>query len=292
MLEISILGSGSSGNCAVVRIRDGAARTTFLLDAGLSAKQIRLRLARVGLAPEDLDGILLTHEHGDHTRGIDVLCRHEQVPIYCSIMTREVLVDSIRQEMEWNLFESGEDFELGGVKVGSFPVPHDAVDPLGFLIGDGESTLGVLSDVGHVTKLVTERLSGATTLFVEANYDETMLHNDTKRPWATKQRISSRHGHLSNDQAADLVGDVANAGLRHVVLGHLSSDCNDPAVASGVIVERLRSRGYERVGVRCACPREPMEWLEVAWPSGVGKTRSGEPGVEEGVARVEQGALF
>ncbi|MEM7145754.1 MAG: MBL fold metallo-hydrolase [Verrucomicrobiota bacterium] len=291
MLEISILGSGSSGNCAVVRVNGG--ETVFLLDAGLSAKQIRLRLERVGVAYSDLDGILLTHEHGDHTRGIDVLCRKEQVPIYCSVMTREVLVDSIRQEMEWHLFESGDEFYLGGVKVGTFPVPHDAVDPLGFVIGDGESALGVLSDVGHVTNLVRERLSGATSLFVEANYDETMLQNDTKRPWATKQRISSRHGHLSNDQAADLVGEVASEGLRHVVLGHLSSDCNHPDVARGAVAEKLRAQGFARVEVSCACPREPMDWLEAAWPSEAGSVaREDEKSGTGSVCVEEQGAFL
>jgi phosphoribosyl 1,2-cyclic phosphodiesterase len=290
MLEISILGSGSSGNCAVVRANGG--RTTFLLDAGLSAKQIKLRLEQVGVPFSELDGILLTHEHGDHTRGIDVLCRKERVPIYCSVMTREVLVDSIRQEMDWILFESGDEFSLSGLTVRTFPVPHDAVDPLGFVIGDEDSSLGVVSDVGHVTNLLKDRLRGVTSLFVEANYDETMLQNDTKRPWATKQRISSRHGHLSNDQAADLIGEVASEDLRHVVLGHLSSDCNAPGVAREAVAEKLRARGFGRVEVCCASPRNPTSWLVAAWPHEREREEVKPGGCDEAGAPVKQGSLF
>jgi phosphoribosyl 1,2-cyclic phosphodiesterase len=148
----------------------------------------------------------------------------------------------------------------------------------------------VVSDVGHVTNLLKDRLSGVTSLFVEANYDETMLQNDTKRPWATKQRISSRHGHLSNDQAAELIGEVACEKLRHVVLGHLSSDCNEPAVARGAVEEKLRARGFGRVEVCCAAAREPTGWLEAAWPRE--REKAEVENCETAEVRVEQASLL
>lgn len=287
MLEIAVLGSGSRGNCAVVR-GDGVC---LLVDAGLSALQINRRLGMVGLGIEDLDGILLTHEHGDHTRGIDVFCRDRRVPIFCTALTREVVRDSVRREMEWRLFESGEGFSMGALEVRSFPVPHDAVDPLGYVIDDGESVLGVVSDFGHVTGLVKDQLRAATAVFIEANYDEVMLQNDVRRPWATKQRISSRHGHLSNDQAAELVVESASGGLHRVILGHLSGDCNDPEVACEVVNSRLRKGGIGGVEVCCASQGRPTEWMKA---SEAARKRAeagrGEDDVE--AAAVEQPGLF
>ncbi len=259
MLEISVLGSGSSGNCALVR----SGVTTFLLDAGLSARQINQRIDSLGLDPEAISGILITHEHGDHTRGIDVFCRKRPLPVYCTPMTREVVEETIRGKVEWRLFESGGSFEIGDVAVQSFPVPHDAVDPLGFSVQCGRASLGVLTDVGHVTNLVRARLAGATTLFIEANYDEVLLQNDLRRPWPTKQRIQSRHGHLSNAQAAELAAEVASPVLERVILGHLSGDCNDPALACATVAGKLKERGHGHVEVCCASQAEATPWYRV-----------------------------
>jgi phosphoribosyl 1,2-cyclic phosphodiesterase len=231
MVRLTVLGSGSSGNCAVV----STGRTTLLIDAGLSAKQICLRLEAAGIAPASLDGILLTHEHQDHTAGLEVLSGRLSVPLYCTALTQEHLLGSLkfRGAPQWRLMQTGSSFEIQDLVIESFPVPHDAVDPVGFVIADADSRLGVLSDVGFVTNQIKDRLRGSDSLFVEANYDAQLLEADTKRPWATKQRIMSRHGHLSNDQAAELVESLAHPGLHHVVLGHLSDDCNDPARAAG-----------------------------------------------------------
>lgn len=262
MLSLSVLGSGSSGNCAIVR----TAHTRLLLDAGLSARQIVLRLEQVGLRPEDLDGVLLTHEHGDHTQGLEILCRKHNLQIFATALTRETLVQTAltKSSPRWRLMQSGAAFEFQDLRIESFSVPHDAVDPVGFVISDGESRLGALSDVGFITNLIRERLRGAHTLFIEANYDAPMLEADTKRPWSTKQRISGRHGHLSNEQAAELVGSLAHDGLHRVMLGHLSDDCNDPDVARKKILSALDHAGVRHVDVRCAPRREPTPWLEVA----------------------------
>ena len=253
MLNITILGSGSSGNSALIC----AGETRLLVDAGLSAKQLRLRLEAVGVEPESLDGILLTHEHGDHTRGIEVFCRKVSVPIYCTARTKMVLVDTMKTEKSWKVIPSGGEFEICGLKMRSFPVAHDAVDPMGFVIDDGESSIGIVSDVGFVTSLMVEAVKGVNTLFVEANYDEQLLLDDLKRPPSIKQRISSRHGHLSNEQSADLVVRSATESLERVILGHLSSDCNTAELATAVIGGKLEEALGRKVDVLCAAAAVP-----------------------------------
>lgn len=248
MLEFCVLGSGSAGNSSLVR----SGKTTILIDAGLSAKQLVIRMQEVGVNPDHLDGIVLTHEHGDHTRGIDVLCRKRKLSVYCNIRTREVLRPKVASEVSWRLFESGDAFPVGDIRIQSFYIPHDAVEPMGFVFVNGAGRLGLVSDIGHVTTLVKDHLSGVDTLFVEANYDDLMLQNDTKRPWSTKQRISSRHGHLSNAQAAELVSEIESEKLHRVVLGHLSRDCNAPDVAIGAIRKTLEQQNRDDVCVECA----------------------------------------
>ena len=230
-----------------------------MVDAGLSAKQIRLRLEKIGVEPESLDGILLTHEHGDHTRGIDVFCRKVEVPIFCTARTRMVLRDGMKSEKAWKLIPSGGEFEIGDMGMRSFPVAHDAVDPVGFVMEDGESSLGIVSDVGFVTSLVVEAVKGVNTLFVEANYDEQLLFDDMKRPPSIKQRISSRHGHLSNEQTAELVVGAAGDRLERVILGHLSSDCNTPEIASSVVGGKLNEALGREVELVCAAAAEPSD---------------------------------
>ncbi|MDB4359149.1 MBL fold metallo-hydrolase [Verrucomicrobiales bacterium] len=262
---MAVLGSGSSGNCALVSLGE----TRVLIDAGLSAKQICLRLEALGVDPDELSAIVLTHEHGDHTRGIDVFCRKRALPIYATLHTCAVVRENVSSPVIWTQFDSGSGFEIGSMKIESFSVPHDAVDPVGFVFRCEESSLGVLSDVGHVTRMIVDRLKGVDTLFTEANYDEKMLQEDTKRPWSTKQRISNRHGHLSNDQTAELVGSVAGENLKRVVLGHLSSDCNTPELAAKIISQELGEQGFGGVTVECADSKEPLPLESVAHPPAI-----------------------
>ncbi|HSI63220.1 MAG TPA: MBL fold metallo-hydrolase [Candidatus Saccharimonadia bacterium] len=264
MLSLTVLGSGSSGNCAVIR----TGRTRLLIDAGLSGRQIMLRLEAVGLRLEDLDGVLLTHEHCDHTAGLDILCRRHQVPLFATALTQEALLQGTFRKAtpRWRLMQTGSPFDFQDLRIECFPVPHDAADPVGFVIADEESRLGVLSDVGFITNLIRDRLRGAHSLFVEANYDGPLLEADTKRPWATKQRISGRHGHLSNEQTAELLQALAHEDLHHVVLGHLSDDCNHPDVALQKISAVLRQAGAPEAKVICAKRSTPLPWMEVARP--------------------------
>jgi phosphoribosyl 1,2-cyclic phosphodiesterase len=247
-MRLTVLGSGSSGNSAVVSTTE----TTLLVDAGLSAKQLILRMEAAGFSPAALDAILVTHEHSDHTGGLEILCKKWDIPVYATPLTQESIAKNFRKPPRWRLMTTGQPFELRDLRIECFPVPHDAVDPVGFLIESECARLGLLSDIGFVTNLVRDRLQRVHTLFVEANYDSHLLEMDTKRPWATKQRISSRHGHLSNDQVAELVAQLAHEELHQVVLGHLSEDCNHPDKAIHHVRQALTDRGCHQVEVWCA----------------------------------------
>jgi phosphoribosyl 1,2-cyclic phosphodiesterase len=239
-----MLGSGSAGNSALVATE----HCKILVDGGLSARQLVLRLAQCGVAPEQLDGVLLTHEHSDHICGLEVLCRKFHVPIYCNALTAEAirsdgLFEQVAAATNWRIFRTGSEFSICDVTVQTFPVPHDAVDPLGFAFHAGSGGLGFITDLGYPTKMVIERLREVQTLVIETNHDEKLLQNDTHRPWPVKQRIQSRHGHLSNTAAAGVIEELLSGKIERVVLGHLSRDCNTPELAVTAVRESLAKRG-------------------------------------------------
>ena len=235
MLEITILASGSTGNSALIRTETGS----FLIDAGLSAKELTLRLGSCGVNPDDLTAILITHEHGDHSRGLAQWAKRHATPIYCNRQTAAILRDKVVDFKGWKIFETGAEFAIEGTTIRSFLVPNDAVEPVGFVIRARQRSFGFLTDLGHATTLVVESLRGVEGLLIEANYDDQLLQNDTKRPWAIKQRIQSRHGHLSNISAAETVARLRHDGLGHLLLGHLSRDCNREELALEVMRKTL-----------------------------------------------------
>jgi len=260
-VQFTILGSGSRGNCAYLET-EGA---RLLIDAGFSAKQIRQRLAAIGRAPERLDGILITHEHSDHIRGLEVLCRKLDVPIYCNRLTRDgILWQQRNARLSFRLFETGAGFSVGDVQVESFSVPHDAQDPVGFLLRTAAGNVGFLTDLGHATRLVLERVRPAHALVLESNHDLQLLQDDLKRPWSVKQRILSRHGHLSNDAAAAALAEVMSADLRHLFLGHLSEDCNRPELARERMARQLAELGADHVALEVTCQREISQTVTLA----------------------------
>lgn len=262
-----MLGSGSGGNSALVATE----HCKILVDGGLSARQIALRLAQCGVTPDRLDGVLLTHEHGDHVCGLQVLCRKFAIPIYCNALTAEAVRcdGSLDGHRNWRIFHTGADFSICDIVVQTFPVPHDAVDPVGFAFHAGTGALGFITDLGYATKLLTERLREVHTLVIETNHDEKLLQNDPHRPWPVKQRIQSRHGHLSNTAAATVIEQLLAGKIERVVLGHLSRDCNTPELALGAIRTLLEKCDKTDMEIYCATQ------FEVSPRFCVGETRPG-----------------
>ena len=255
--RFTVLGSGSGGNASLIETD----QTRLLVDAGLSGRQIRLRLGQLGRSPETLDGIILTHEHTDHTQGLKALCKKLDVPVYCNRLTADELRFRVETPLDIRQFITGEPFEIGDMQIENFSVPHDAQDPVGFHIRTPDGSVGILTDLGQTTRLVLERVRGANALFIEANYDLNRLQEDTRRPWAIKQRIMSRHGHLSNGDAAEAIETLANGTLRNVVLGHLSSDCNTPEIARNRVAEALGQAGINDIGITVSTQGEPTETI-------------------------------
>ena len=266
MFSLTMLGSGSAGNAALV----ATDHCRLLVDGGLSARQLVLRLALCGVQPNELDGVLLTHEHGDHTCGLEVLCRKFSLPIYCNALTAEAIrTGSLGEHRRWRIFRTGAEFSICDITVETFSVPHDAVEPVGYSFHAGDSALGYVTDLGHATRLTIERLREVQTLVVETNHDEKLLQNDPHRPWPVKQRIQSRHGHLSNAAAASLIGQLLSGKIARVVLGHLSRDCNSPALAAGAVRAELAKIGRPEVEIFCASQNEISPRFQI------GLTRAG-----------------
>ena len=259
MLRFTILGSGSSGNCAYLETDD----VRLLVDAGFSAKQIELRLGAMGRSLSDVQAIFLTHEHGDHVCGLPVLAKRHNIPVWCNRLTAEYLHPQMPGFSAWRLFESGATVELGDLKINSFSVPHDAYDPVGFMFYHALGNIGFLTDLGYATRLVIERVRAARALVLEANHDLRLLQDDLRRPWAVKQRILSRHGHLSNDAAADVAAEVVTGGIEDLYLGHLSADCNSPDHARAAVARKLEEQGRPAVRLHDTAPDRACETL--AW---------------------------
>jgi phosphoribosyl 1,2-cyclic phosphodiesterase len=258
-MRFSILGSGSAGNSALLRTDN----TRVLVDAGFSARRLASLLAELGETLESVDAIFLTHEHSDHAAGLTGLARFPAIKVFANRATAEKVQSGLKHRLAWNYFETGGTFRFRDLEISSFAVPHDAQDPVGFLIAHGEDDLlsprrsiAWLTDLGHAPQHVRERIREADVLVVEANHCSQMLEADTKRPWSTKQRISGRHGHLSNAAARELLESVASPRWRHVFLTHLSRDCNSPAAVAAACGAVLAARacGYSVVAPGAGTP--------------------------------------
>jgi phosphoribosyl 1,2-cyclic phosphodiesterase len=257
-LRVVVLGSGSQGNAVVVE----AGGRRLLLDCGFSCREVVRRLRKVGLEPEDIDAMVLTHEHGDHVRGVERFCRRHPVPVYATggtISQLDMAPDA------WKMLRtcrSGQPFEAAGFVVEVFSVPHDAREPVGIVVEDpGGGRVGLVTDIGCRSRLAWGRLQGVHALVLETNHDPEMLRNGPY-PWALKARVAGRHGHLSNEEAAAGLPELHHDGLAHVVLYHLSQINNLPALAAASIGEalgNLRSKATMTV----AGQDEPTPWLTV-----------------------------
>ena len=246
-MEIAVLGSGSGGNATVVR----SGRTTILLEAGLSARRIAERARACGFDPDRIAAVFVSHHHSDHIKGAPVFSRRHRVPAYMTEATYEAARMSWREAPHFfgcsRLAESGT-VEVGALRVRTFPVPHDAEGTVGYVVEAEGTRFGYVTDLGHVTTLVVERLRGCDGLLIEMNHDPDLLR-EGPYPWEVKQRIASRHGHLSNEEGASLLERAIGSATRSVFLGHLSEINNEPgiALASAKLATERAGRGDVRV---------------------------------------------
>jgi len=253
MLQLCVLGSGSSGNC--IYLSTGKHR--LLVDAGLSGKEIERRLKVIGVDPASIAAVCVTHEHEDHIGTLGLLKKRYGMRLYANSGTVEAIELAGKESgMDWNIFSTGYRFAMDDIEVEPFSVPHDAMDPVGFVFRCGSISAGVATDIGTATGLVKQRLRGCSILVLESNHDTDMLHG-SERPWSLKQRIAGRHGHFSNEQASGLVGEVADAKLQVVFLAHLSKECNDPKKAVKAMRSALDARGLTGVAVELTNADEP-----------------------------------
>ena len=257
--SLTILGSGSSGNCTYVETDS----TRILVDAGFSPRQIRQRLATIGRTPESLNAILVTHEHSDHIVGLAGLAEKLGIPVYCNRATRDEIIRILGIKFDCRLFETRQSFDIGDVTVDTFEIPHDAQDPVGFVLHTSAGNIGFATDLGHFTRMVGERIRCANALVLESNHDVKMLQDCPRRPWSLKQRILGRHGHLSNEACADAVEAVMTADLRHLYLAHLSRECNKPELAQRVVHSRLEQIGATHVALAIAAQHVPCPTLRL-----------------------------
>jgi len=258
-VRFTSLGSGSEGNALVVE----AGRTRLMLDCGFPAKETALRLARAGLEPSDLSGIIVTHEHGDHGDGVFPLARRLGVPVWLTHGTLAALREAsggVDDECSFELIDSQRAFAAGDLMVQPFTVPHDAREPVQFVVSDGARRLGVLTDAGRSTSCIESNLSGCDALVLECNYDSTLLTQGPYPP-TLKARIASRLGHLDNECSAALLARLDRSRLKHVIAAHLSTTNNTPQLARTALAGAL---GCEPEWITVATQEEGFDWRELA----------------------------
>lgn len=234
-LNICTLASGSKGNSVFLDGPDGA----LLVDAGLSAREIVKRIQTVGGDPGRIKAILVTHDHTDHVRGVRVLARRLSVPVFGTPGT--LGATGLSESAPVRRILPGKEFNTAGFTVHPFSIPHDATDPVGFVLSLAGVRIGIATDLGCATALVKTRLENSDFLILEANHDEKMLM-EGPYPWFLKQRIRSRMGHLSNEASAGILSELIHGGLRGVILAHLSEMNNRPDIALGAADEAADSK--------------------------------------------------
>lgn len=253
-MRFAILGSGSQGNALVVE----AGGTRLLLDCGFSGAETIKRLARLGLAPDDLDGILVTHEHDDHIGGVARLARKYRLPVWATPGTLRGL-QALFDDLDVYFVEGYAPLCIGDIEVTPFPVPHDAREPAQFVFGDGQHRLGVLTDTGDPTLLMLRVLSGCDGLVLECNHCPDLLAASDYPP-SLKQRIAGRNGHLDNASAGALLGRLDVSRLKHIVAAHLSESNNRPALARAALAGAL---GCSEDWIAVADQAAGLDWRDL-----------------------------
>ena len=234
------LASGSKGNCLYL----GSDQTKILIDAGIGVRRIQKSLSEIGVNLAEIDAILITHEHTDHIRAIESLSLKHGIPIFANSDTAKGICRTLTSMPTFKIFSTGETFHFHDLAIHPFSIQHDTLDPVAFTISTPDHKLGICADLGFVTTLVKSHLQECDYLYIEANHEPEMVHA-CARPMIYKQRVLGRQGHLSNASCAELLKEIAHAGLKEVYLAHLSSECNNPNLALEIASEALSAAGYD-----------------------------------------------
>ncbi|MGP8438495.1 MBL fold metallo-hydrolase [Paraburkholderia fungorum] len=257
-MRFASLGSGSEGNALLVEAQSGATTTRVLLDCGFSAKEVERRLARLGAGVEGLDAILITHEHSDHIGSALTLARKWSIPLYMSWGTARA-VGADEADVDLQVLWGDEAVAIGDLSVLPYTVPHDAREPLQYVLSNGASRLGVLTDVGTSTPHISAVLSGCDALVLECNHDVRMLAS-SRYPQSLKARIGGNHGHLNNEAAAEILASLDRSRLRYLVAAHLSQQNNSPELAQAAMAGVLGTASTE---VIVASQDDGFAWLSL-----------------------------
>ena len=249
-----MLGSGSTGNCTLI----ATARARLLVDAGLSLKEVRARLAAAG-EPESVDAILISHEHTDHVAGLSVLAKRLKVPVFITRITAPAISwNGVDPKLE--TYQAGTRLVVGDIEIDTFTIPHDAIDPVGFCFRAQGVKIGIATDLGYIPESVKYHLRGTDLLVIESNHDLEMLKVGPY-PWAVKQRVMGRKGHLSNDMVCDFLRRDLDTTTSTVVLAHLSEHNNHPEIVRLGAEQALERRAlFTRLVI--AGHRAPTEVFE------------------------------
>ncbi|MDH4234738.1 MAG: MBL fold metallo-hydrolase [Gallionella sp.] len=255
-MRFASLGSGSEGNALLVASR----QTQVLMDCGFGLQETVLRLERLGVSPGLLSGIVVTHEHGDHISGVARLARKYNLPVWLTHGTLHSQIKAFAGMAHLHEIDPSRAFSIGDIEISPYPVPHDAAEPVQFVFSDGVRRLGVLTDAGCSTAHIEQTLSGCHALVLECNHDSEMLMNGDY-PYSLKQRVGGRFGHLSNQEAANILNRLDVSRLQHLVAAHLSRKNNTAKLAAQAL---SRALDCEAGWVAVATQEEGFAWREIA----------------------------
>jgi phosphoribosyl 1,2-cyclic phosphodiesterase len=255
-MRFASIGSGSEGNGLVVE----AGGTRLMIDCGFGVRDTAARLARIGVMPESISAIIVTHEHADHVGGVPAFAARHGIPVWLTFGTLEIVGEHFADMERVYGFDSHDRFAIGDLEVCPFPVPHDAREPVQFVVGDGAFRLGVVTDLGTTTRYVEISLTGLDALVLECNHDLELLAR-SDYPASLKQRISGRFGHLHNEGAAELLRSLDNTRLKHIVAAHLSKQNNTPEMARAALAGAL---GCTTDWIAVANQAHGFDWRELS----------------------------
>lgn len=255
-MRVSILGSGSGGNCTLI----ASSRTVLMVDAGFSRRETLRRMQQVGESPDQVQALLISHEHSDHIAGLPMLTKRHRWPVYLNHGTREALAELGTAPEAAELFATGRAFCVGDIEVTAFTIPHDAADPVAFSFLVEGVRIALVTDLGYLPENVKDSIRGADCLILESNHDLEMLKVGPY-PWSLKQRVMGRLGHLSNDGVAGFLQQEFDGCAAHIVLAHLSENNNVPELARLCAEQALAARGL-RPTLAVASQSQPLETIQ------------------------------